>query len=57
MRNRVILFDDAFGRSVLVWSAGLLQWSFSIAGHPAGKAWLTRGQAYRAARRAAEVFP
>ena len=25
MRNHVILFDDTFGHSVIVWSAGLLQ--------------------------------
>jgi hypothetical protein len=42
MRNHVILFDDTFGRSVIVWSAGLLQWSFSIDSRPAGRAWLTR---------------
>jgi hypothetical protein len=57
MRNHVILFDDTFGRSVIVWSAGLLQWSFSIDGRPAGRAWLTRGQAYRAARKAAGTMP
>jgi hypothetical protein len=57
MRNRVILFDDTFGRSVIVWSAGLLQWSFSIDSRPAGRPWLTGGQAYRAARKAAGTMP
>jgi hypothetical protein len=52
MKKQAIVFD-AFGNSLIVYSAGVFCWSFSINGAPGGKSFLTRARACKYARKAA----
>jgi hypothetical protein len=52
MKNQTILFDDEMGRSLIVYRTGISAWSYSVSGKSVGKTFLTRGRAFKAAKKA-----
>jgi hypothetical protein len=46
--------NDDHGRSLVIYRSGLWRWSYSIDGKPAGRFFITRSAAVRAAQKALE---
>jgi len=49
MKAELIVFDDDFGRSLIIYRTGVFCWSYSVDGVPVGKTFLTRKRAVKAA--------
>jgi hypothetical protein len=53
----VIVFDDDFGRSLIIYRTGVFCWSYSVDGVPVGKTFLTRKRAVKAALSKSALLP
>ena len=57
MKAQAIVFNDDFGRSLIIYRTGVFCWSYSIDGVPGGKTFLTRKQAIKAALSKGVLLP
>jgi hypothetical protein len=57
MKAQAIVFDDDFGRSLIVYRTGVFCWSYSVNGVPVGKTFLTRKRAVKAALSKSALLP
>jgi len=57
MKAQTIVFDDDFGRSLIIYRTGVFCWSYSVDGVPVGKTFLTRKRAVKAALSKSALLP
>jgi hypothetical protein len=57
MKAQAIVFNDDFGRSLIIYRTGVFCWSYSIDGVPVGKTFLTRKRAVKAALSKSALLP
>jgi hypothetical protein len=57
VKAQTIVFDDDFGRSLIIYRTGVFCWSYSIDGVPVGRTFLTRKQAIKAALSKGVLLP
>jgi len=57
MKAQATVFDDDFGRSLIIYRKGVFCWSYSIDGVPVGKTFLTRKRAVKAALSKSVLLP
>jgi hypothetical protein len=57
MKAQAIVFNDDFGRSLIIYQTGVFCWSYSVDGVPVGKTFLTRKRAVKAALSKSPLLP
>jgi hypothetical protein len=57
MKAQATVFDDDFGRSLIIYRTGVFCWSYSVDGVPVGKTFLTRKRAVKAALSESALLP